>query len=314
MEGITSKKESGTEQIKVIYTVMTEASERHPERNEDSFFADPNIRAFAVFDGVSGKEDGSGEIASKFVSEYIRREITQIKDGMETKTAENILKNIVIESGRELKKMWKNKYRTEECGKTTASIVKIYKNSEGKNIALIANIGDSRIYGIEEKRDVEQWTEDDNQMKMYRNLSPAERAALKEILDEAMTEEDFMEIYEKVAKKMASDEVFPNEIININLFKKLRSILTKSIGSQERCDPHIESREIPGGLKIAITSDGISDTARKSEISKVFELTETSTEAATKIMEISKERSKDEHSIRSKKDDMTIMIIDVKSV
>lgn len=288
------------EEIKIKFAEKTKASEKHPDRNEDKTLVDLKHRIFAVFDGIGGHKDG--DEASKLVRDYVQKHISEIQDGMDTETVKEILLRIILESDDVVK----NEALGNGMG-TTASILKIHKDSKGKNLAIIANVGDSRVYKIEKDGKVVQITQDDDILS-YLNLDPEKKAEISRKLANVINPEEL------------SDELLNPEITDPEyqysekrLFKT-RNKVTNDIGHIVS-DPKILSIEINEGDLFFITSDGIHDNLTIKEIENILKQSKNLEEASEEMLKKSQERSREskEQSIRAKQDDMSVVMVEIEN-
>ncbi len=110
--------------------------------NQDAFLAgeiSPNIGFAVVCDGMGGANAGNvaSETAVKCISEYI---LKSFRENMSNDDIEKLIKNAVISANIEVfEKASKNE---DLKGMGTTVVVAVINNS----VAIIANVGDSRIY------------------------------------------------------------------------------------------------------------------------------------------------------------------------
>lgn len=137
-----------SKEVTLKFSGKTEASLRHPERNEDAIYFDPKANLAMVLDGVGGGP--SGERASRLALEIIKDHLSELKVGDSIEDAM-------------LKAFYKatSKVATNLPGAgTTAVVAKIIEFGDRKR-AVIGSVGDSRVYLLSENR-LEQITEDDS--------------------------------------------------------------------------------------------------------------------------------------------------------
>ena len=122
--------------------------------NQDAFFAGEleNGAAFGIVcDGMGGANAGNiaSETAVKVISDYILR---SYRIGMNEFDIEKMLKNAMDNANLEIYELSSSK--EEYTGMGTTAVVALIQNGK----AIIANVGDSRIYLIDE--DISQLTRD----------------------------------------------------------------------------------------------------------------------------------------------------------
>src|SRR6185295_8154714 len=126
-------------------------------------------KTFGIFDGMGGRSGGS--IASQFARNYIEGHLSELPGGVDIDTAKNALLKIMVESDKALWKMAEGSEEHSGMG-TTAVIVKIHTDPEGKNSAIIGNVGDSRVYKIGKDGVLKQITLDDDILSRYFREKP----------------------------------------------------------------------------------------------------------------------------------------------
>jgi PPM family protein phosphatase len=255
----------------------TAASEKHPNRNEDSSIANPENGLFAVFDGMGGYAGGerASEEAKRVTLEHLNFPSTV--EGVELSPEE------ISASIRETLSLAHNeilnvatKEQLEGMG-TTASVVKIWEGENGTRKAIVGNVGDSRVYILRQNGILEQVTVDDSLGgHLFNN-----------------------------ARTMA--ELDPN---SKGLFLR-RNEITQALG-EENPVPNIYSVDFRNNDTILLSSDGIHDNLTDNEIRDILTGEPDSKRAAQKLLDASISRSKEiksDENIRPKKDDMTALVI-----
>jgi protein phosphatase len=147
------------EKIQVEYAAETIASERRPNQNQDTILTNKEYRVFGVFDGVGGGP--AGDFASRTARDFILDHLKEISDKADIDMAKQTLLEIVVKTDEAVYEASKTNDEYENMS-TTAAIVKIHTDAEGKNNALVANVGDSRVYKISKDGTLQQITLDDN--------------------------------------------------------------------------------------------------------------------------------------------------------
>jgi len=168
-----------------LINLATEASESHPDRNEDATFILEDQETAGLFDGMGGGL--AGKEASQIAAETIKRELLKVRKGAgidEWKRAiEQALEKAqqkVTEFGNKTffeylddpfaQAVYKDKPQ-EEIEKlmsekgisptgTTASVVKMLERPDGGADLVYGHTGDSRIYILRKDGKLEQITQD----------------------------------------------------------------------------------------------------------------------------------------------------------
>ena len=194
------------------------------ENNEDSAISilhpqNQGIKLLAVADGVGGKE--KGEIASNFAIETLREWFTHTEA-----THLNNSRFLIKELPKVIKFINNFLYITqqEECSTTlTCAII-------NESDTIIANIGDSRAYIVQED-EVVQITKDDSLVWYY---------------------------YEQ--GELSKDQI---------RFHRKNSLITKSVGSNMDVDPEISKIPNKDYKGLLLFTDGVTDCLSDSKIAKI---------------------------------------------
>lgn len=128
-----------------IYSKIDKGVIRHS--NQDAFFAgeiSPNITFAVVCDGMGGAKAGNvaSETAVKTISEYI---IKSCRNNMSVDHIIKMLKNAITSANIEIYDLAKSNEHLSGMGTTVVAAVVMDGN------AVIANVGDSRIYLVNDK-------------------------------------------------------------------------------------------------------------------------------------------------------------------
>ena len=289
-EGITIPEEK--EQLEIKWAADTIAHEGHPERNEDTILINEQYKIFGVFDGIGGEAEGQGGVASKAARFYIMSNRVAVVNGTDINRAKNILSNIIRESDKYVEEQTKGHPERVGMG-TTASILRIHTDAEGKNWALIGNVGDSRVYKIGKKGKITQVIEDDDLL----NSSPLPTLKKREIakkLDNARKSEDLTTEEERY-------------------YFTHRNQITKSIGDGKLSNPDIYALAVNKGDCFLITSDGIHDNLTTKEIEEIIKKSATLEEAVKNLTQAARARSREprDKEIRAKRDDMSAVLVEI---
>lgn len=179
------------------------------KNNEDYIYYDSKTNIFVLADGMGGHN--AGEIASQKASEYLFEYLHAKGD---ITIDENILKEAVIFSNNKLLKTSKESVEFTGMGTTfTCAMIR-------ENEAIIAHIGDTRAYKIDEESIV-QITEDHTvSHQLYKQG--------------------------KISKKELK-------------VHKSKHILIKALGTLENLAPDMYSESFEKGAYLLICSDGLTD-------------------------------------------------------
>jgi len=189
--------------------------------NEDAFVADPDVRLFAVADGMGGH--GAGEVASRLAIEAVSEFIRRSADTTDFSWPCDIDRTLSFDGNRLRTAIYlanRHIFRTSESNDEYrgmgTTIVGLLLNGSRMSIG---HVGDSRLYVLENGK-LEQITHDDSW----------------------------------VATVLAKDPTIgPAEIAR----HPMRHVLTNVLGAREHVDIHITERDLKGGEVILLCSDGL---------------------------------------------------------
>jgi len=265
------------------------ASEQHMARNEDSIFQVPQKGAFGVFDGMGGH--AAGDVASRTARYNVEKSLKELPDGLSLEQTQHSLDSILKEAHEKISQQSTNNPALKGMG-TTASVVKIWEGPQGERKAVIGNVGDSRVYIRRFNGSLEQITLDDNvirEMMARQTISLAEARTLQSKLSNVT---DLSTLTQR------ERELFEN-----------RNTIAQALG--HNASPRIHVVDVRAGDKLIVTSDGIHDNLTDSEISKVLAQFPNNQVAVERLIESSRNRSRDSNHLRSKPDDMSAVIAEV---
>lgn len=281
----TQKKEVH-EQIPIDFAQESIASEKHPDRNEDAVLINPREGFFGIFDGMGGHS--SGEVASQTARDYVVAHSSDVYNETDVETAKTALSKIIVGSDMAVREV------SGGSGMgTTAVVLKIHTDTEGKNWALIASVGDSRAYKISGDGVMQQLTVDDDLLSES-GLSPEEQ--------------------QRIAKKIADARDAKDLDKNESYYFRTRNQITRAVGLGVG-SPNIYSFIMNKGDRFLITSDGIHDNLTSSEIQETINESQTPEEVAKNLVQKSIVRSREpkEKQMRAKPDDMSAVVVVVTS-
>lgn len=300
-KGEQGKKKEGKEgKLEIVCAYATEASERHPKRNGDSFFIDKENLSAGVFDGMSTPY--GDQLASSACAEHVKNNIYKIADGTSVEKALVIMEEILegadsVVAEPERYKEERDLYQSiggdmDKVPGTTASVFKIHTDYEGIKRVIIGNVGNSRIYKIEESGTLTQLTEDNDILELY-YPDKKQRALVSRKLSNIKNSEDLSDDKEKLA------------------FKK-KNFLSMAIGAGID-NAQTLSLEVKTGDRFLLLTDGILNltTIEMEEIINKYK-------NALKIVEVLLDRAKKEsrkgkkENARANPDDMTAVVVEIK--
>ena len=274
----------------------TIASEKHPRKNEDSFFISENFGICGVFDAMG--ESDFNEIASQKAKEISLEEINSwfgesVKDPEEKlrtlfeKLHYNLPRRIGDVFNRHPSWSWR-------LGLGVAAAVAVFIKDGDKRLVTVGNIGDSRIY-----------------------LYGGSELKLLSVDDRPGREEDYSSALRNIRTKRELYKLFaaPKIIQPLILlaFEKNRKTVTQVIGlgGEEEGKPpvpHIRTFEIITGETVLLCTDGIHDNLTDGEIVRILLQTKNPASCAEILCRKARAVSK-KGVLRSKPDDVTAIVI-----
>lgn len=255
-------------ELKINISGSSEASLDHPHVNEDSIAFDQQGKWAVLLDGVGGLE--AGNRASRAAKEEIVKWISRIRDNTDMGEVEKAMVGAFIKASERVKKKIPR-------GGTTAVAVRVV--GRDKKVAVIASVGDSRVY-LARRGSLEQITEDDSPIPLR----------LREKLDN---------VSEK--SELARDEL---------VYFGIRNYITQDLGQQKPLNVHTYTIELLEEDHLVLTSDGVHDNLTASEIQDVVVA---GGEVVDNLVEASSNRATQESShFRAKMDDISAIVMEVK--
>jgi serine/threonine protein phosphatase PrpC len=300
----SSTEELATRKLPFSFACFTLASERHPDRNEDTVIADQRRGLAAVFDGVGGS--AAGEVASQLAATVIKEgwkrllktqayEIRANFGPYVNLDAPTILQQLVTEAHEQIRSDG-TKRRTSHSRSiwsddqaTTVALAAIVQQEGGKGHTLVhAHVGDSRIYLLRGKDDLKRLTEDDSILtELVKNHELSEKQALR--IDQATREDDLSDI-------------------ELACFQQ-RNGITQALGDSQSIHVHIAETPLLPGDRILFCTDGIHDNLTDAEIEDILRKGKRTT-AARRLVEQALQRSQEDRtSLRAKADDMSAVVV-----
>lgn len=195
------------------------------DNNEDSYFIseDKNFPLFIVADGIGG--NNFGEIASKMTVDIVKDHIKNLDEYNDLKELENDFVKAISTANKEVLKKSEEDDKLSGMGTTITCLYHYY------DCLLIANVGDSRAYVIDEN-EIRQLTEDDTIVNKLLKLG-----------------------------EITSDEAanHPN-----------RNVITNAVGTDLMIDISLVQYNYSKGERILICTDGLSDMLLDDEIKEII--------------------------------------------
>lgn len=250
--------------------------------NEDSITIDNEHSLYAVYDGVSNPK--GGEIASAFVKKYINDRVTELEGLATAEEVSQKLTQLVKDASITLSETHKGTLQANIC--TTASIVKIWHGPNEERKAVIANVGDSRVYKKLLSGRLVSVTTDDN--LILRDQGPAVAREIQNFFADLtislgplydhvvhgapLTDVD-TEAYRNALKPLFKDKdpfdpANKSEVEGVCDYFNQRNVITGAVGgrSAARISPRPTIIDLAEGEQLVITSDGVHDNLTDSEI------------------------------------------------
>lgn len=274
--------------------------ERHPSRNEDSYFIEHEGGLAAVFDGVGGS--AAGEIASQTARRATRRrwyqELREIQQGSPLKkgiincdTADYcaVLQRLVETADDEVRTEGAREAGTDDLATTVAMAMLCQQPESNAYTLYYAHVGDSRLYLLHENEPLKRLTIDDG--------------LLGRLVESQMVEE---EDARRIDQAMRSEELSEVEFS----YFRMRGGITQALGGPVPPTIHINQIPIAIGDRILLCTDGIHDNLTDNEIETI--LRNSSRDAAARnLVTHSLYRSREERhvTVRAKPDDISAIVI-----
>ncbi|HEY5601091.1 MAG TPA: PP2C family serine/threonine-protein phosphatase [Patescibacteria group bacterium] len=255
--------EAGRENLIFKISSASEASLRHPERNEDAIAFDQKAGFAIVLDGMGGLD--AGDEASNLACKVITERILKLKETADLAKVQAEMIKALGDASKQVNK------KVPRSG-TTAVVLKIV--GKERKIAVIASVGDSRAYLLREGN-LRLITEDDSTIPLV------DRQRFDDTNGDDLDKYDYAVFRQK------------NQI-------------TQNIGSGEKLNVHLYSEELKKGDKIILTSDGVHDNLRTSDIRDTAAGENAAERLVNKAFEVSKTDL-----FRAKPDDMSVIMIEV---
>jgi PPM family protein phosphatase len=264
---------------------LSNASEKHPTRNEDALLQNSELGLFGVLDGVGG--EAGGEIASRLGREQIETIFGRYPKKMTIEQTKEALVSALVEADKKIREYSEDNPELSGMG-STASVVKIWEGEKGERKIVIAHAGDSRVYILRKDGTLLQITEDDSQAD-----ARAIKRAHEKLVDEKIPYSEL-----EAEERHAFD---------------YRNAISKWVG-MENLEPRLYSRDVEEGEKVLITSDGIHDNLTDKEITEILgEPGKSNNERVQNLIGAALERSRLSRKVQpaAKQDDMSAVFLEI---
>ena len=274
------------------------ACERHPLRNEDSYFIEENSGLAAVFDGVGGS--AAGEVASQTAKRATlhgwKQALRQIYKRQRGRPVDchatdfcAVLRQLIENADEQVRTEGAKEAGTDDLATTVAMAMFCLEPETNVITMIYAHVGDSRVYLLHQNEPLKRLTTDDGLLgRLVENEMVSEDDARR--IDQAMHVDDL------------SDVEFS--------YFRLRGGITQALGGPLPPTIHLDEIPISVGDRVLLCTDGIHDNLTDAEIETL--LRKTSRDGAARmVVEQSQLRSREERqiTIRAKPDDMSAIVI-----
>ncbi|MBI5913725.1 SpoIIE family protein phosphatase [Candidatus Azambacteria bacterium] len=321
-------REAETLPVKERYSVgeLSVKKEKHAV-NQDASYADADARVIAVFDGMGGH--AAGEMASSEAKRELQECAAALHGADTVERAHTLLRDIFIAMNQKVSDAFLGK-RGREKGGTTATVAKVVHEGD-KRVAVVGNLGDSRAYVFRaQTHQLEQITVDDDllgNLPIQNTLTPY-ISDIRRILSQAYNEDQLTDP-QKFAETFADMPIArePEGLARLNMLIKenfnlispfpetlhalfdARNYISKALNGHDEA-PMITTTELAPGDFILCTSDGIHDNLTADSMRNVIEehANESPEQIARVLIDHAQECANEQY-LRSKKDDMTVVIL-----
>jgi serine/threonine protein phosphatase PrpC len=275
-------------------------SERHPQRNEDSFLIEEHSGLVAVFDGVGGSAAGeiAAQTAKRATLQGWKGALQQIHKGrylrrfLEDRDKVNfctLLQHIIEHADELIRSDGVKEAGTDDLATTVAMAALCRLREKNEYSMVYAHVGDSRVYLLREHEPLKRLTTDDGLLgKLVEN----------DLVNEADAN--------RIDQAKDADELSDAEFS----YFRLRGGITQALGGPFPPEIHIGQVPISIGDRILLCTDGIHDNLTELEIEEILRKAPRNA-AARLLVEHALLRSRQERhiSIRAKPDDMSAIVM-----
>jgi serine/threonine protein phosphatase PrpC len=237
--------------------------------NEDAYLVDLDHLVFGVFDGLGATAQAAQ--AARLAAEAIRAAYDQQPDGLDLAGERAFLTLAVGGAGVLI--------AATLDGLTTASVVKVCDMGAGMAMALICNIGDSRVYRYTSAGELHQCTLDDSPFGSDWEL-----------------------------QRRLGEVVTPTGLLEYMYFEQ-RHVMDAALGDR-LADPHEWEVPVEIGDVLIVVSDGVTDNLTFSELRGVLHAgAERPHQLAHALVDAAYARSRQSGHARAKIDDITAVAV-----
>jgi PPM family protein phosphatase len=306
LEMISSEPSHTEQKPQFSFSSYSIASERHPERNEDTLIADKRYGLAAVFDGVGGSI--AGEVASQLAASTIKQGWKKLLKAQEKEVLNRLgpykkleiaetLEQLIVEAHEQIRSDGAQRHAElavkwgtwMEDQATTVALAVFEKAEQADGYRMIfGHVGDSRIYLYREQDGLKRLTVDDSVITELVEMQQIDETQALHI-DQAMKVEDLTGI-------------------ELACFQQ-RNGITQALGDTRVPEVHVEHLELRPKDRILLCTDGIHDNLTDAEIEEI--LRKGTKSVAKKLVESALQRSRQDlkETLRAKADDMSAVVI-----
>lgn len=286
----STEKRSGPEQDFKGFEYGVVSEKDHPI-NEDSYLTAPELGLYAVFDGLGGHN--AGDVASRRAAELLKEKVTSLATDLDLNEMRDVMEQIVRDISAQIE--------TEAAGNpdwqgmaTTVSLLKFFRDQDGKMYAIAIHAGDSRTYEWSQNK-LRQIGRDHNTL---RDLYESEGRSSSEIdRDQALL--DDVDSSEKM-------KALPRELKEHYLN---RNVITSTLGDSTT-DLDIEIVAVEPGSRFILTTDGVHDTLARTRIQQILETNNSDAQATAAALVAEVKAAVRRRDYGNKPDDTTALVVD----
>ncbi|HLG74944.1 MAG TPA: PP2C family serine/threonine-protein phosphatase [Ktedonobacteraceae bacterium] len=289
-----------------IFSRLSVASEHHPTRNEDALLVDPRRGLAAVLDGVGGS--AAGDVASRLGAQTIKqtwKNIHPLQQLADSSTFDPLstVRQLILEAQQQIcedgsRRVTQADPRNEDYPGATVVLAILHRTPEHPDGYMMsyAHVGDSRIYLLRGRETLQRLTTDDGYFTL-------------QVEHQMLSEDDA----QRIDQAMHAEELTPMERAHFERRNGITQSLSYVVKS-EYLDIHVGQVLLAPGDRVLLCSDGIHDNLTDNEIAETLRRA-SRTNVAHRLVERAVLRSHEpkKSCIRAKADDMTAIVITVKS-
>lgn len=277
--------EKNISQIKI--ESRTQASEKHPNRNEDAILIDYKNNTFGVFDGMGGND--LGDKASRMAKDFVTFGLSEMPKNISVDDKKDYLNDLLTGTN----KLIIDQAKEDGTNMGTTAVVGLIHEENGVRQAIIASVGDSRAY-LYRDGVLQQITIDDDMA----------RFELKNDINK------IKEVQKKLANTENPEEDFKDDEYMNNLYSK-RNMISAHLGEIRNFKIQSYVVELKANDRIVFCSDGVTDNLTEKQTAKILE---EKNYTADKLIDKAISISRDTNNPRNKVDDMSLIVVDMPEV